>query len=262
MPLKKHSSIVTTCNAVFFTALLSQSAAAAESCIGSSDILLTNGTILTMDASDSTASSLRIRGDRIIAIGGTGSANEACVDVIDLDGRIVIPGLIDSHTHFVRTAQAPGPFITGLESATDIASLQAALVDAASRAEPGEWIVSIGGITPLQFTERRFPTYAELTAAVPDHPVWIQAGYLREGMVNATARTVLERAGIPVSDDGIVSNDGTGLRYVLRTRTDERMRSRFFEYMDYATGLGLTTVVDQGCCDFLGATWILTTVPT
>jgi hypothetical protein len=72
MPLKKHSSIVTTCNAVFFTALLSQSAAAAESCIGSSDILLTNGTILTMDASDSTASSLRIRGDRIIAIGGTG----------------------------------------------------------------------------------------------------------------------------------------------------------------------------------------------
>ena len=253
MPAIKNTARFFICYFVLIITSFSKPASAAESCIGSPDILLTNGTILTMDASDSTASSLRIRGDRIIAVGGMESADEACVDVIDLAGRTVIPGLIDSHTHFVRTAQAPGPFVTGLESATDIASLQGALAEAAGRAEPDEWIASIGGITPLQFAEKRFPTYAELTSAVPDHPVWIQAGYLREGMVNAAARRVLESEGIPVSADGIVSNDGTGLRYVLRTRTDARMRNRFFEYMDYATGLGLTTVVDQGCCDFLGA---------
>jgi predicted amidohydrolase YtcJ len=173
--------------------------------------------------------------------------------VIDLAGRTVIPGLIDSHTHFVRTAQAPGPFIAGLESATSIAELQRALATAAEKAEPGEWIASVGGFTPNQFAERRLPTREELSAALPAHPVYMQVGYSGRGITNDVGRRVLEDEGIQVPEDGIVPRGGAALTFVLRSTNDERMQRRFHDYMAYAMSLGLTTVVDHACCPWLGA---------
>ena len=95
-------------------------AQAATTCPGGKDLVLANGHILTVDAQDRTVSTLRIRGERLLSVGGPVPRHEPCVQVIDLGGRTVIPGLIDNHTHFVRTAQAPGPFIEGLESATSM----------------------------------------------------------------------------------------------------------------------------------------------
>lgn len=228
-------------------------ARSAELCSGDDDTIFTNGTILTMDAENQIAGTLRIRGEKIIAIDEAFDADDSCITLIDLEERTVIPGLIDSHTHFVRTAQAPGPFIAGLEASTSIAEFQTALSVATEKAEAGEWVVTVGGLTPLQFAEQRLPTTAELSTAVPDNPVWIQRGYLRDGIVNEQGRRVLVERGFAVSEDGIVAADSGGLTYILRTRTDERMLSRFKDYMNYATSLGLTAVVDQGCCDFLGA---------
>src|SRR4029078_9744830 len=90
---------------------------------------------------------------------------------------------IDGHTHFVRTAQAPGPFIEGLETARSLAELRAALADAAKEAEPGARVVAIGGFTPRQFAEKRLPTREELTNAVADHPVYMQIGYSTAGLL-------------------------------------------------------------------------------
>src|SRR5689334_10304496 len=81
----------------------------AGSCPGGRDWVLTNGTILTMDAADRTVSTVRIRDGRFLSVGEAVARNEPCVQVVDLGGRTAIPGLIDGHTHFVRTAQAPGP---------------------------------------------------------------------------------------------------------------------------------------------------------
>jgi len=226
---------------------------AQESCPGGRDWLLTNGNILTVDAAGSTVDSVRIRGERIIAVGESFDRGDPCLQVVDLDGRTVIPGLIDSHTHFIRTAQAPGPFIAGLEAARSIADLQEALRAAAARAEPGEWIAAIGGFTPNQFAERRMPTRAELSAAVPDNPVYMQIGYSGRGITNDVGRNVLAAADIDVPADGFVPPGGDALNFVLRSRTDARMLRRFPEYMDYAISLGLTTVVDHACCDWLGA---------
>jgi hypothetical protein len=223
------------------------------SCPGGEDLVLRNGTILTMDAEGRTASSVRIRGERIITVGDAGDSDEPCIRVIDLDGRTVIPGLIDSHTHFVRTAQAPGPFIAGLESATSIAELQRALATAAEKAESGEWIASVGGFTPNQFAERRLPTREELSAALPAHPVYMQVGYSGRGITNDVGRRVLEDEGIQVPEDGIVPRGGAALTFVLRSTNDERMQRRFHDYMAYAMSLGLTTVVDHACCPWLGA---------
>ena len=234
-------------------AALSPAAHAADSCPGGRDVVLTNGTILTVDTADRTVSTVRIRDKRILTVGEAVNRKELCVRVVDLGGRTVIPGLIDNHTHFVRTAQAPGPFVAGLESAKSIAELQVALATAAKKAEPGEWVTAIGGFTPIQFAERRLPTRQELSAAVPDHPVYIQVGYSTRGVVNDAGRRALEAAGIPTSEAGDVKPDGDGLTFVLKSTNEERMKRRFPDYMSYAVSLGLTTVVDHACCDWLGA---------
>lgn len=226
---------------------------AGGSCPGGRDWVLTNGTILTMDAADRTVSTVRIRGGRFLTVGDAVARNEPCVQVVDLGGRTAIPGLIDGHTHFVRTAQAPGPFIEGLEAAGSIAELRAALAAAARKAEPGEWVVAIGGFTPRQFEEKRLPTREELTSAVADHPVYMQIGYSTRGIVNDEGRRVLAAANIATSESGDVAPDGNGLTYILRSTNEARMRRRFAEYMAYAMSLGLTTVVDHACCDFVGA---------
>ncbi len=226
---------------------------AAGDCPGGRDLLLVNGQVLTVDPRDREARSLRIRGSRIIAIDAPLPRGERCVDVVDLGGRTVIPGLIDNHTHFIRTAQAPGPFVEGLESADSIAALQAAFAAAARKAEPGEWVTAIGGFTHKQFREQRLPTRQELTAAVPDHPVYIQIGYSTRGLVNDEGRRVLKAAGIETSESGDVATDGRGLTFVLRSTSEARMRRRFPDYMQYAVSLGLTSVVDHACCDWLGA---------
>jgi len=226
---------------------------AAESCPGGRDVVLTNGTILTVDTADRTVGTVRIRDKRFLTVGEAVNRKEPCVEIVDLGGRTVIPGLIDNHTHFVRTAQAPGPFVEGLESARSIAELQAAFAAAAKKAELGEWVTAIGGFTPVQFAERRMPTRQELSAAVPDHPVYIQVGYSTRGVVNDAGRGALQAAGIPTSDAGDVKPDGDGLTFVLRSTNEERMKRRFPDYMNYAVSLGLTTVVDHACCDWLGA---------
>jgi predicted amidohydrolase YtcJ len=228
-------------------------ARAADSCPGGRDWVLTNGAILTMDAADRTVSTVRIRDKRIITVGEAVDRKESCVRIVDLGGRTVIPGLIDGHTHFVRTAQAPGPVVEGLEAATSIRELQSAFAAAAKKAEPGEWVTAIGGWTPKQFAERRMPTRAELSAAVPDHPVYVQVGYSTRGVVNDAGRKALEAAGIATSEAGDVAPDGAGLTFVLRSASIERMKRRFPDYMNYAISLGLTTVVDHACCDWLGA---------
>jgi predicted amidohydrolase YtcJ len=233
--------------------ILSAPGHAADACPGGKDTVLTHGRILTVDAADRTVSTVRIRDHRFLTVGEPVRRNEPCVEFVDLGGRTVVPGLIDNHTHFVRTAQAPGPFIEGLEAADSIQALQAALAAAARKAEAGEWVAAIGGFTHLQFTEKRLPTRQELTAAVPDHPVYIQIGYSTTGLVNDEGRRVLQAAGIPTSDAGDVSNDGNGLTYVIRSATEARMKRRWPDYMKYAVSLGLTTVVDHACCDWLGA---------
>jgi predicted amidohydrolase YtcJ len=226
---------------------------AADACPGGRDLVLTNGTILTVDAADRTVATLRIRGKRFLTVGETVSRREPCVDFVDLGGRTVIPGLIDNHTHFVRTAQAPGPFVAGLESAASLGDLRAALAAAATKAEPGEWVTAIGGFTPNQFAERRLPTLAELDAAVPEHPVYMQVGYSTRGITNSAGRRALEAAGLAVSAEGAIPPDGDGLTFVLRSTNEARMKRRFPDYMRYAVSLGLTTVVDHACCDWLGA---------
>ncbi|TMJ03704.1 MAG: amidohydrolase [Alphaproteobacteria bacterium] len=143
------------------------------------DTILLNGKILTLDEQSSVVQALAIRNDRIIA---TGSSNDlagltgATTRLVDLGGRTVIPGLIDSHIHAIRAGLRFTAEVSWI-GAVSIAEAMERIRLAAIYARPGTWIVVAGGWTPAQFAERRRPTQAELVAAAPEHPVYIQLFY-------------------------------------------------------------------------------------
>jgi predicted amidohydrolase YtcJ len=143
------------------------------------DTILVNGKVLTVDAVSSVQQGLAVTNGRITALGSTAEIRRLAgkgTRVIDLQGRTVIPGLIDSHMHAIRAALS---FTTEVNW-TGARSLSEALgrITAAAKAKPaGAWLIVAGGWNELQFAERRRPTPAELEQAAPNNPVYVQLGY-------------------------------------------------------------------------------------
>jgi predicted amidohydrolase YtcJ len=143
------------------------------------DRILFNGKVLTVDKDFSIKEALAIRDGRILATGTTAEMQKLAgsnTQRVDLDGRTVIPGLTDVHLHGIRAALTYAIEVSWI----GVPSLEEALARikaAAQKAPPGTWIIVAGGWTGIQFKERRKPTQAELVAAAPDNPVYIQHLY-------------------------------------------------------------------------------------
>ncbi len=143
------------------------------------ETVLLNGKVVSADERGSVHQALAIRDDRIIALGKSAAVKKLVgpdTRMIDLGGRTVIPGLIDSHMHSIRAALSFSTEVhwLGLGSLDEAV---ARLRDAARSAKPGAWLVVAGGWTEEQFRERRRPSQAELVAAAPDNPVYVQWMY-------------------------------------------------------------------------------------
>src|SRR5688572_13735136 len=144
----------------------------------SADTVLTNGKIVTLEAAG-IVEALAVTDGKIVA---TGRSDEIlrlagpATRRIDLGGRTVIPGLIDSHMHAIRAALFYATEVNWI-GAKSIPQAMERIRAKAKAAKPGEWIIVAGGWTPPQFAEKRRPTQAELAAAAPDNPVYIQLFY-------------------------------------------------------------------------------------
>lgn len=145
------------------------------------DIVLRDGKILTADRNFSIARAVAIRDGRFVAVGTDRDVRPLIAPstkVIDLAGRTVIPGLIDSHI-YATVAGLSWDSELHWESLHTLADGLRQITQAVKAKPPGSWIVIGGGWVPTQFAERRFPSRAELDALAPNHPVYIQ--YLRRG---------------------------------------------------------------------------------
>ena len=143
------------------------------------DSVLVNGKIVTLDALSSVREALAIRDGKITAVGDNAEIRQLAAPttrVFDLGGRTVIPGLIDSHLHAIRAALSFTSEVNWIGTRS-LPEALARISAAAHSHERGAWLIVAGGWNELQFAERRRPTQAELEAAAPGSPVYVQLGY-------------------------------------------------------------------------------------
>ncbi len=217
------------------------------------ELVLYNGKIVTLDAGNTIASSVVIRGGQIAAIGTARGIpkRDACAKPVDLRGHTAIPGLVDSHEHFVTLSQRPG-FDTRLDTTTSIAEVQDAIRRRAKTAKPGAWITAVGGWNPVQFAEKRLPTLAELDAAAPNNPVLLFPGLNGPSATNTPGKAFLEAKGIAVAGDGAIAGTGgasnpslAALDAIRGLETPDDLRRTALEVTSYALSFGVTTHDDQ-----------------
>jgi predicted amidohydrolase YtcJ len=172
------------------------------------DIILSHGKIITADARFSIVESVAIRAGRFIAVGADAMVQRHAAPHtrhIALNGRAVLPGLIDGHAHMDREGlKDVFPSLAGCRS---IAAIQARIAELAKDKAPGEWIVTMPvGEPPFYWdlpeslAEGRWPTRAELDDAAPRNPVYIRPiwGFWRHSLplVSMANTAALKLAGI------------------------------------------------------------------
>jgi predicted amidohydrolase YtcJ len=253
---QKQGSVIA---AAVLGGLLLAGAASAQT----ADTVLFNGKILTVDKDFSTQQALAIEHGRILASGTTAAMKKLAGDkakMIDLGGRTVIPGLTDGHIHGIRAALTFGTEVNWIGVPTLKEALEK-IRQAAKTQKPGTWIVVAGGWTEEQFQEKRRPTAAEVTAAAPDNPVYIQHLYdwllltpkAMEALnihddADVTPGGRLERDG-DNHPTGVVTGNGNTLGKIFDRLPQPTMEQqvdgskKFFHEMN---SLGITGIVDGG----------------
>lgn len=182
------------------------------------DLILQHGKIVTLDAKESLVSALAIRDGHIIALGSDDEIAKlrgVKTHVIELGGKTVLPGFIETHCHSIGAAR--GSVNETYAELHSIAELQDWVRRRAKELPAGQWIeVPRNEITRLK--EHRHPTPAELDAATTDHPVLYtsvtkhvlnSAGWKAIGIVD-------EKSTIP---DGEIVRDEHGQPLLIRGGT-------------------------------------------
>ena len=156
-------------------------------------MVLRNGKIVTVDDARPEAQAIAIRGDKVAAL-GTNDEMQAYVgpatQVIDLGGQTAIPGLIESHGHFMGLGQSKMVF--DLMDVKDWNEIVGMVEAAAKQAKPGEWILGRGwhqekwSSVPEPNIEG-FPFHDALSKVSPDNPVILTHASGHATFVNAKA---------------------------------------------------------------------------
>ncbi len=242
--------------------------------VAPADLVLQNGKVVTMNPDQPEAQAIAMAGDSIVAVGSNddiapyvGSATQ----VIDLEGKLVVPGLIESHGHFMGLGSSLTQLdLMGTRTWQQIVDMVAAAV---ADAEPGEWILGRGwhqekwDESPGRVVAG-FQTNDLLNQVAPDNPVLLTHASGHASIANAAA---LEAAGIGPSTPspsggeiikdasgrptGILVDAASGLVGRARSRaqadrTPEQVEADFREQVQLAAqealANGVTSFQDQG----------------
>ena len=240
--------------AVLFTALASVSLHAAPA------LILHHGKVITVDKNFRIAEAIAIEADGRIAAVGTNdevlATKGANSQVVDLGGKTVLPGLMDSHVH-------PGAAMTEFDheipTMETIADVLAYLSDRVKVSKPGD-LISVRQIFITRLEEKRYPTRAELDRIAPNNPVVFSTG--PDSMLNSLALKLGSYSRdykVPAGSAGVMEVDAngepTGLLRSLshnvkapasaKSATAEDTYRRTVELFRDYNSVGLTTVADR-----------------
>lgn len=162
----------------------------------SAQVIFVNGKITTLDAAGSEAQAVAVRDGRFIAIGSTAEIRSLAADstaVVDLEGRRVVPGLIDAHCHPVETLWMKDDFVDARFPGTkSVAETLDKIRQRAAKTKKGDWVfVACVSASENKFAEKRLPTKAELDYACPDSPLILGNG-THMAIVNSEALKALK----------------------------------------------------------------------
>jgi predicted amidohydrolase YtcJ len=205
------------------------------------------------------AEALAIAGDRIVACGARDAvrafAGPATRRVM-LDGRVAIPAFNDAHQHLLPLGVSMSQVNLRPEKIRTLDALLTAIRDQAARTPKGEWVQG-RGYDHAELDIGRHPTADELTAAAPDHPVFIVRTCGHMGVANAAGLAVAEVGhNTPDPEGGVIERRAGGLTGLLQERAMRLVRDRVPEPSDAAlvaaieragthmNQLGFTAVMD------------------
>ncbi|MFM0553597.1 amidohydrolase [Paraburkholderia sediminicola] len=176
------------------------------------NLILHNGRFTTLDKRKPTAEAVAIGDGVFTAVGSNVEilmlAGDA-TQVIDLNGRSVLPGLIDNHLHIIRgglnfNMELRWDGVRSLATAMEMLRRQVAVTP------PPQWVRVVGGFTEHQFVEKRLPTIDEINAIAPDTPIFILHLYDRAILNAAALRVVGYTRETPEPPGGEIVRDAAG----------------------------------------------------
>lgn len=223
------------------------------------DLILHHGKIATVDAKFSLAEAIAIQDRKIVQVGTNDevlATKGPATRLVDLGGKLVLPGLIDSHTH--PTGASMHEFDHPIPDMETIADVLAYIKARAQALPAGSWI-SVRQVFITRLREQRYPSKAELDAAAPEHPVIFSTG--PDAMLSTRA---LKEAGIDKNyrpaGEGIVdkhpeTGEPTGLvrsvsvnfKSSNKTATAAEKLDRLEQLFRDYNAVGLTAVADRDC---------------
>jgi predicted amidohydrolase YtcJ len=156
-----------------YTSCLSQTASTPPAT--KADIVLINGTILTVDPKDFVAEALAIQAGKIIAVGSNQqilALTDAQTQVLDLHGRTATPGLIDTHGHY-QDGGVDELYNIELTDAKSVAEIVRRVQAKVAITKPGEWVLG-SGWDEGKLAENRYVYASDLDKVSPNNPVWLQ----------------------------------------------------------------------------------------
>jgi len=234
-----------------------------------SDLVLRSGRIVTVDPNFRVVEAMAVENGRVVSIGSNSEIAQRITpetQVIDLKGKMVLPGLIDSHVHpggaSMYEADHEVPAMDRVGDVLDYVRQRASVVP------KGEWIV-LQQVFITRLREQRFPTRQELDSVAPENPVWFRTG--PDGSANslALAANGIDKAfaakhpdHVPVDPrtgepTGVIrqssailkvrgGGDGGGRdRAFSQTERDQRLHDLLKDYSRW----GITGIIDRNCSD-------------
>ena len=236
------------------------SVALAQGAAPVADLIVTNARIYTSDDTRPVVEAVAVAGGKVLFAGNAAGAmalKGAATRVLDVGGRTVIPGMIDAHGHVAGLGDAL--HIVDLTGTTTYDEVVARVAERAKKTPKGQWVLGRGW-DQNDWGDTRFPTHDKMTAAVPDHPVYIVRVDGHAGLANLKA---LQAAGVTAatqdpsgghiernadgSPSGVFVDNAQGLvRRAIPRQTRDDVKLAITDAVREAQRWGLTGVHDAG----------------